>query len=312
MKKIQGGIITVMFLVSLVALAAPASEASTILVAVAANNYGNTLEHDALVNTLNSLGYNTVDVTTVAEAQTAGADVIFEYIGCYNFLLANIDNWISSGKGYIAVGDWGHWFTQNFESIGEGNTVTITITDPSHPIAAGLPAFWVGRGFWAYGFGNDFVGWSIGYHEIGTLQATGYSLHNEGISVTTYGSGRAVYFGFNVYGAAAGSNELQLLSNAINWVAQVEEEEQVFINPIAAFIPLKNYHLRQVNTCLECITENLPEDVPGDVQTLLDEMQEHIDNANMTGNTIYANNELLKAKKCCEDIQEILGITCPL
>jgi len=85
-----------------------------------------------------------------------------------------------------------------------------------------------------------------------------------------------------------------------------------FANPIAAFIPVKNYHLRQVNTCLECITDNLPEDVPEDVQTLLDEMQEHINNANTTGNSIYANNELLKALKCCEDIREKLGITCPL
>ena len=84
------------------------------------------------------------------------------------------------------------------------------------------------------------------------------------------------------------------------------------VNPIAAFIPLKNYHLRQVNTCLGCIEENLPEDVPEDVQALLDEMQEHINNANTTGNSIYANNELLKALECCEDIQEKLGITCPL
>ena len=83
-------------------------------------------------------------------------------------------------------------------------------------------------------------------------------------------------------------------------------------NPIAAFRPIAMYHLRQVNTCLECITDNLPEDVPEDVQNLLDEMQEHINNANTTGNSIYANNELLKALKCAEDIQEKLGITCPL
>ena len=81
---------------------------------------------------------------------------------------------------------------------------------------------------------------------------------------------------------------------------------------VAAFSAVSNYHLRQVNTCLGCITDNLPEDVPEEVQVLLDEMQEHINNANTTGNSIYANNELLKAKKCCEDIQEKLGITCPL
>lgn len=84
------------------------------------------------------------------------------------------------------------------------------------------------------------------------------------------------------------------------------------INPIAVFLPLRNYHLAQVNTCLGCIEENLSDDVPQDVQALLDEMQMHIDNANTTGNTIYANNELLKALNCCEEIQEKLGITCPL
>ncbi len=89
-------------------------------------------------------------------------------------------------------------------------------------------------------------------------------------------------------------------------------EVQQFVSVVAAFIPVAKHHLRQVNTCLQCIEENLPEDVPGDVQALLDEMQEHINNANTTGNSIYANNELLKALKCCEDIQEKLGITCPL
>ena len=87
---------------------------------------------------------------------------------------------------------------------------------------------------------------------------------------------------------------------------------QVTINPIAAFIPVKNYHLRQMKHLSESIMENLLEDIPEDVQALLDEMQEHINNANTTGNSIYANNELLKALKCCEDIQEKLGITCSL
>jgi len=82
------------------------------------------------------------------------------------------------------------------------------------------------------------------------------------------------------------------------------------INPIAAFLPVKNYHLAQVNAYFGCIEENLPGGVPEDIQDLLDEMQEHIDNANTTGNTIYANNELLKALDACDEIARLLGITC--
>ncbi len=83
------------------------------------------------------------------------------------------------------------------------------------------------------------------------------------------------------------------------------------ITPVVAFMPVKNYHLAQVTACQECIEKNLPDDVPSGVQALLDTMQLHIDNANTTGNSIYANSELLKALECCEEIQEKLGITCP-
>jgi parallel beta-helix repeat protein len=84
------------------------------------------------------------------------------------------------------------------------------------------------------------------------------------------------------------------------------------INPVAAFTPVTNYHLRMVTACQQCIEENLLDDIPENVQDLLDTMQAHLDNANITGNTIYANNELLKAVDCCEMIQEQLGITCDL
>lgn len=79
-------------------------------------------------------------------------------------------------------------------------------------------------------------------------------------------------------------------------------------NPIVALKPVAHHRLNRLNTQLAHIEENLPEEVPQDIQDLLDEMQAHIDTANKTNNTIYANNELFKALKISESIQEELDI----
>jgi hypothetical protein len=94
------------------------------------------------------------------------------------------------------------------------------------------------------------------------------------------------------------------------WGYVIPGEEEQFINIVAAFMPMKNHHLAEVNEYLSCIEGALPDDIPDDIQDMLDAVQEHIENANTTGNTIYANNELLKAIDLCDDVAELLGITC--
>jgi len=88
----------------------------------------------------------------------------------------------------------------------------------------------------------------------------------------------------------------------VNSVGAIKVIPPSFPAGVAAFSAVSNHHLSQVNTLLGDIEGALPDEVPEDIQALLDEAQAHINNANTTGNSIYANNELLKALKILEGV----------
>jgi uncharacterized repeat protein (TIGR01451 family) len=194
-------------------------DSSAYLVAVAA---GNTLETEALHDTLTEFGLSYVDITTVAEAEAAGADVIIGNIGLF-LNVADVNNYVNNGGGFIQIGDWVDFFANDYEAIGEGTSVTVTVDNAAHPVCQGLPGSWTTRGLWSYGYGSyDYVGWvtDTSKPSIASVQADGYDLHYRGVSATYLGAGKAVYLGFNVYGDLAGSNDKLLFKNALDWVAR--------------------------------------------------------------------------------------------
>ncbi len=197
--------------------AANAQPAPSCSVAVMAGGDG--IELPQLHATLTALGVSWVDVTSLAEAQTANASVIIDRYDADNLPSGDIDTWLNSGRGFIQLGDWPNLFANDYTFITNGAPITVTVADPASPLAAGLAASWTGRGFWAYDVtSEDYIGWATDTALPDVAHAQfGSTTHTRVVSSELVGSGRAVYIGINVYGSAAGPNETRLLSNAISW-----------------------------------------------------------------------------------------------
>jgi hypothetical protein len=197
--------------------------ANAATIAIESNDFSPSYEHDYLASTLTGMGHSVVDVTTISEARNAGACAIIGYSGGHTISASDLQSWVNSGRGFIQIGDWDDFFSNYYEGqLPIPSAITVTITNPSHPLAQGLDSSWSGRGYLYYGWPDGAVGYSFGSlpgeTEIGTLQYT--VLRNYGISAYDSGNGRAVYLGLNVFGPAAGPNELTLLQNSIYWVCQ--------------------------------------------------------------------------------------------
>ncbi len=194
------------------------------LVAVAADDGSGPNEIAELHNTLGEIGCAWVDVTSVAEARTANADVLIDRYGAGNFPSADIDAWLADGFGYIEMGDWPDWFADAWEGQPAGTPLAITVVDAGHPLTAGLPPSWTGRGFWAYDWASDALGYVTDAGFPNLIEGSYGTVRARAVTGDDVGPGRAVYIGFNTYGSVAGAADKLVLRNAIAWSGRVLEQ----------------------------------------------------------------------------------------
>ncbi len=204
-------------------------------VAIAASDYGNTLEHDHLADTLLTLGYAPVTVTSISDAALAGARALIVYPGGWagaGLDVPDLQWWLECGRGLVQIGDWHDVIPNGYETLAPGTPVTITVHNAWHPVVHGLAPSWAGYGLLRYGFTTeDYLGYThgaLGELDLANGTVSGYSPHDYAIAALAEAPprhGRTVYLGINVYGPDAGPNEHALLDNALAWVI---EQQTIF------------------------------------------------------------------------------------
>ncbi len=180
-------------------------------------------ELDQLHNTLVDLGYDYVDVYSVAEARQAGASTLIvrsgatgAFDGAYPW--DEMNEWVQDGGGLIQLFDWIDYFSNDFMSI-PMDPIILENLAVDHPIMSNLPSSWSGYGYFRYANNsNDYIGYVSDDSMPNLVRGIGI---DRVVSATSVGNGRAVYIGFNVYGRDAGANDVKLLDNALKWAQEL-------------------------------------------------------------------------------------------
>lgn len=136
--------------------------------------------------------------------------------------------------------------------------------------------------------------------DYGAIKSYSWDWDNDGIfdTVTTSASTTHV---FDSYGSHTVTLEVTDCFGATDTLTKTIHINAP-VNPIAAFMPLKNSNLARTTALYTDIQGQLPEEVPSDVAALLEEVEHHITNATGTSNAIFANNELRLAMEVMEEI----------
>ena len=213
----------------------PDPASSDPLIAVSTSPY--TDENLQLESTLDLLGFDYVYVGSVAEAQTAGADVLMGRFGGTVFDSEALESWVLSGHGYLQLGDWCSWLAIDSEATG-GQLVTVDIIDPGCPLAVDLPSSWEATGFWHYQ-GSQRLGWlnDDGHDNVADGTVNGET-RARAVTLKRCGNGYVAFIGFNVYGEAAPEESVQLFANALDWVTTGAWSSWLSYDPVDGTVPV--------------------------------------------------------------------------
>jgi len=113
-------------------------------------------------------------------------------------------------------------------------------------------------------------------------------------------------FGSALYGSSGPSERYM---NVPYLVVTYEESPKSHWSPIV-MKPIANTMLSKVNGMWQCIQENLPEEVPENIASLITQTEEHMENAAIYSNFIYVVGELTKAFNIFVQINEDLSLGC--
>ena len=133
--------------------------------------------------------------------------------------------------------------------------------------------------------------------------------------ISNYGSGSVIVTTMTIEWATK-NNITYLLENTMLYDAGTYgpgNVNQVFGNntsPMAIYMPLVRTNLSIANDGWSCLLENLPEEVPEDIATILGEVSMHMENAQSLSNPIGTNGELIKAINLMKQISSELELGC--
>lgn len=190
-------------------LALPAAASAQVL---CVHDGGNDTERNTLVDQLeNGFGYTT---TLSTDPVADNCDVFVSLPGSGGSTPTNAGAFVDAGGGFVQISDHGPDLLANtFQSVGGNSDHTLVIGANAHPIVAGLDGTYTVKGFWRYGFSQDYLGWVTGGGtNLGSIDG------NDGtISYLERGDGRYVYLGWNVYGPEADNVSIDILRRSLIW-----------------------------------------------------------------------------------------------